>query len=158
MEFINLKDCKKKQYIKQVAELQIELWDDDFENVSEYEKSIRSAINRENYTILGAINEKNEIMGYIELDMSYSYEERYTPIAIMQICGLYVSPKYRHQGVAKGLMRESEKLGLAMGCLQIASSYYEFNNASANLHKDMGFVETSKIISVIKNISQNDID
>lgn len=150
MDIINLKKTKNKEfYIDKVAFLEQELWNSNYKK--DYIYTIQKALYRSNYTILLAI--ENQIpLGYIELDVFYSWDEKYSKYPIMKICGLYVTPSVRRQGIASQLIKFAENYAKKLGCKQIASDYYEFNLNSAKLHKNLGFIETSKIVNVIKNI------
>ena len=148
MEIINLKN--NMQYIKQTALLERELWGNNV-SCSAYIDTIKKALKKPNYTIFLAKDE-NTILGYVETDIFYSYDEKYSLKPILFICGLYVTPSKRNNGVATNLLQELEKYARDIGCEQIASSYYSFNKESKKLHDKLGFKETSQTINVIKNI------
>ena len=150
MNIINIKKSKNKEkLITKVAKLEQELWNSN--SIKDYIYSIRKALFRNNYTILLAF--ENDIpLGYIELDVFYSWDEKYSKSPIMKICGLYVTPTMRRQGIASNLIKESERYAKSIGCSHIASDYYDFNNSSAKLHNSLGFVETSRLVNVIKSI------
>ena len=144
MEIINLKKNQKTTYIEMVAKLEKELWNYN-STLQNYKTSIKLGLKRGNYNIFLAL-ENNIPLGYVETD------EIYSSLPILQICGLYVSPIARKQGIATSLIKECENYARDFGCKQIASNYYSFNTTSANLHKKLGFKETSRIINVIKDL------
>lgn len=150
MKIINLRLQKYKNiYIEKIAQLEIELWN--VNNIKSYINSINKALFRSTYNILLAI--ENDIpLGYIELDICYSWDEQYSNNPIMKICGLYVTPSARGKGIATTLIKESEKYAKKLKCTKIASDYLENNINSKNLHNNLGFKETSKLINVIKDI------
>lgn len=150
MEIINLKKNQKTTYIEMVAKLEKELWNYN-STLQNYKTSIKLGLKRGNYNIFLAL-ENNIPLGYVETDIFYSWDEIYSSLPILQICGLYVSPIARKQGIATSLIKECENYARDFGCKQIASNYYSFNTTSANLHKKLGFKETSRIINVIKDL------
>lgn len=150
MEIINLKKNQKTTYIEMVAKLEKELWNDN-SALQNYKTSIKLGLKRGNYNIFLAL--ENDIpLGYVETDIFYSWDEIYSSLPILQICGLYVSPIARKQGIATSLIKECEKYARNFGCKQIASNYYSFNTISTNLHQKLGFKETSRIVNVIKDL------
>lgn len=149
MHIVNIKKNHNKKYIENVARLEQELWC--VNEIRDYEITIKNALKRNNYTIFLAL-EDDIPLGYIETDIFYSWDEIYSKVPILKICGLYVTPTLRRKGVASSLIKEAEKYAKELGCKQIASDYYSFNTTSEKLHESLGFVETSKIVNVIKNI------
>ncbi len=149
MEIVNIKKMRKrKKYIEDVASLMCELWqENDFEG---FYSHIKGCLKHE-YTILIAYKD-NLPVGYIELNITASYEEKYSQFPIMNICGLYVSTQMRHCGVASELIKASEEYAREKYCTRISSDYFDYNTASANLHQKMGFQITSRRINVIKDV------
>jgi aminoglycoside 6'-N-acetyltransferase I len=151
MEVVDLKYSFGMEYINKVAMLELELWQ--HETLSDYIENIWEVLNNTpNYNILLAMDDEGNPLGYLEIDAFFSYDEKYSATPILKLCGLYVTPKARRQGVATHLIKAAEKRAKEMGCHQISSDYYEYNDASARLHALMGFKETSKLINVIKDI------
>lgn len=150
MEIINIKKIRKrKKYIEDVACLMCELWQET--DLEGFISHIKGCLKHE-YTILIAYQNKMPV-GYIELNILASYEEKYSQFPIMNICGLYVSPNARKQGVASELIKVSEIYAKEKYCTRLSSDYFDYNTASANLHQKMGFHITSRRINVIKEIS-----
>ena len=155
MKIVNIKKFQNRKYIKQVAKLEIELWNNKMTEIPAYVKGIKESIRRKNCTILCAVDESDDVIGYINLNIYYSHDEQPSFEPILHVFGLYVTPTHRNKGVATQLFKEAEKYGLEFGCTRMSSSYFDFNKSSASLHKSLGFVETNKICRVIKNIENN---
>lgn len=152
MNIINIKKMRrKKKYIEDVAYLMCELWTES--DIDGFYNHIKGCL-KHDYTILVAYIDDKPV-GYIELNITASYEEKYSQFPILNICGLYVSQNTRHLGIASELIKSAEDYGRERYCTRIASDYFDYNTASANLHQKMGFQITSKRINVIKDISNS---
>lgn len=149
MEIINIKKVKQvNKYLNKVAGLMCELWTDT--DLEGYVINLKKALKNE-YTILIAMDGENAV-GYIELCKMYSYDEKYSPVPLINICGLFITYAMRRRGIATKLMNAAEDYGKEIGCAKISSNYYDFNKSSENLHKKNGYQVTSRIINVIKEL------
>lgn len=70
----------------------------------------------------------------------------------MKISNLYVLDEYRHMGIATELLKRAEEIAKEEGVCSIASSYFDDNKASENLHKKNGYKVIKTEIQVIKDI------
>lgn len=155
MEIVNIKKIRgRKKYIEDVARLMCELWNES--DVDAFCFHIKGCL-RHDYSILVAYL-NDEPVGYIELNITISYEEKFSQFPIMYICGLYVSPYFRKQGVASELIKEAENYAREKYCTRLASDYFDYNIPSANLHEKMGFKITSRRVNVIKDIPNSIIE
>lgn len=149
MQVVNVKKIRgRKKYIEDVARLMCELWNES--DVDAFCSYLKGCL-RHDYTVLVAYID-NEPVGYMELNITISYEEKVSPFPVMFICGLYVSPCFRRNGVASELIKEAENYAREKYCTRLASDYFDYNTASANLHKKMGFQITSRRVNVIKDV------
>ena len=153
MKIVSLKHSNKR-YVKKVAILQTQLWSCDKNELRSYIRGIKEMLKASNYHLLCAIDEHNNVVGYIELYISYSLDEVYYDTPVVRIDGLYVSEKHKRTGIGSLLVKEAEKFGFEKyGCKNISSTYLQNNKISESFHHSLGFQETNKIISVIKDIN-----
>lgn len=66
--------------------------------------------------------------------------------------GIYVEPEYRHQDIARRLIKKGEEWVKSIGCTQIASDCVLENTISYQFHLKVDFEEANKIICFIKDI------
>lgn len=149
MEIINVKHSKK--YIKYVAKLQQELWSED--DIDSYIEGIKEKFKNRYYNVFLAMDD-NIPLGYVETFFIFSHDEKISETPILKIDGLYTAKKYRKQGIASQLVTYLDEYAYITGCHQIASEFYEDNKNSKNFHEKMGFHETNKLISVIKDVNK----
>ena len=67
--------------------------------------------------------------------------------------GIYVSPQYRKQGIAEGLIHTAERWMAQHGCRQMASDCHIDNTDSYHFHCKIGFTETERCIFFVKAIA-----
>ena len=66
--------------------------------------------------------------------------------------GWYVKPGARGKGIGHALVKAAEEWGRAQGCTEFASDVEIENEASARLHRALGFEETSRVICFRKDL------
>jgi aminoglycoside 6'-N-acetyltransferase I len=67
-----------------------------------------------------------------------------SPVAFLE--GIYVRPNWRRRGIARRLCEAVEDWAGAMGCLELASDALLENNASHQMHTELGFEETERVV------------
>jgi len=76
-----------------------------------------------------------------------------SPVAFLE--GLYVSPKYRRQGIAAALVNEVKSWALRNSCNELASDVSLDNTVSQSLHLAMGFKETERVVYYKMGLVEN---
>lgn len=92
------------------------------------------------------------------------------PVALLEVClrhdyvngtesspvgfieGIFVAPEARRKGVASLLFNAAEDWARKKGCSEIASDVYLDNQASHDLHKALGFEETTRVVYYRKKL------
>ena len=73
-----------------------------------------------------------------------------TPVAFLE--GIYVSPCWRQQGVARLLCRAVEEWAVNLGCSEMASDTDLLNTGSHLMHAALGFAETERVVYFRKSL------
>lgn len=71
-----------------------------------------------------------------------------SPVAFLE--GLYVVPERRRQGVARALVDEAARWGMARGCRELASDTQTDNLASQAVHRALGFAEAERTVAYVR--------
>jgi len=118
----------------------------------EIEKEFHAELELGKYKHFLAQNQNNEYLGFINLSLRSDYVEGSSSSPVVYVEGVYVKPKYRRQGVTKGLIKQAEKWAKKQGCKELGSDA-EFSNAeSQRLHKSLGFKKIDTTVHYIKKI------
>lgn len=73
-----------------------------------------------------------------------------SPTAYLE--GIYVVPECRRQGIAKEMIRFAEKWAKDQGCSEFGSDAELNNRDSQNFHHRMGFNESNRLVTYIKQL------
>lgn len=73
-----------------------------------------------------------------------------SPVGYLE--GIFVSPEYRKQGVARMLLNKCETWAHDHGCTEFASDCELDNDSSLLFHLKAGFIESNRIICFSKKI------
>ncbi|UFH52823.1 aminoglycoside 6'-N-acetyltransferase [Spirosoma sp. KNUC1025] len=131
------------------VQLVLELWPDcTFDEEYEYYGQLMSA---ENHCCYLASN-GNKYVAFIHLTLRTDYVEGADTSPVAYVEGLYVTPAYQQQGLAKKLMGVGEEWGREKGCKELASDTELSNSASIDFHKGFGFREANRVVCFIKEL------
>lgn len=85
-------------------------------------------------------------LGFVEASIRTDYVNgtESTPVAFLE--GLFVSHKARRKGVARILVASVAAWAKAMGYVELASDAPTRNRASHAVHRQLGFVETERVV------------
>jgi len=97
------------------------------------------------------VNEAGEVGGFIELNIRNFAEGSRQP-AVPYVEGWYVAPAFRGQRLGLALMQRAEQWAVDLGYTELASDTEIDNHKSLALHQQMGFVETERVICLLKKL------
>jgi aminoglycoside 6'-N-acetyltransferase I len=92
------------------------------------------------------------LCGFAELSIRREYVEGATTTPVAYLEGLFILPSFRQQGIARQLIRASERWAKEQGCLEIASDTELSNEASISVHLACGFTEVERAVAFIKRL------
>jgi aminoglycoside 6'-N-acetyltransferase I len=133
------------------AELSIELWPDSSltEMTSHYEKVLHASL----ATCFLLQNEWG-YFGFIELSVRNDYVEGAEELPTAYIEGLFVNKGYRHKGSGRLLLKHAENWARTKGFNQLCSDTELENNPSIEFHTSSGFIEVSRIVCFVKDLTE----
>lgn len=140
----------KSEHLNDFLTMAIDLWGIDY-NVSDLKEIFRGALQSEKFKIL-FLSVDNKIAAFIFLSIRSDYVEGSTSNPTGYVEGIYVKPEYRKLGISKQLLLEGEKWMKEKGCKQVGSDAYIDNKLSYDFHTSVGFEESGRLVTFIKNI------
>ena len=93
-----------------------------------------------------------QIMGFVNVSVRSDYVEGATSTPVGYLEALYVKPEFRDQGIARDLCVQAETWAMENGCTQMGSDTWDWNKASIEFHKKLGFKEEDILVHFIKDI------
>jgi aminoglycoside 6'-N-acetyltransferase I len=140
----------KKEHLQDFLNMALDLWRSDYES-NELKDIFSDALkNEKNKVLFFSVNEK--IIAFIFLSVREDYVEGSTSSPTGYVEGIYVKPEFRKLGIAKKLLSEGEKWLKEKGCKQVGSDAYINNIVSHYFHTSIGFKETGRLVTFIKNM------
>ena len=91
------------------------------------------------------------VVGFIELNIRNFAEGSREP-KVPYVEGWYVEPDYQHCGIGRRLMQEAEIWARTEGYSELASDAEIENDRSIELHKQLGFKETERVVCFLKSL------
>ena len=90
--------------------------------------------------------EDDEPIGFAQCQLRHDYVEgcETSPVGFLE--GVYVSPRYHRQGVARQLVAACEAWARSLGCTEFASDCELDNTTSLAFHLSIGFEEAGRTI------------
>lgn len=139
----------KIQDLPTLAELSCKLWPHHTaeEMLAEYSTGIANL----DTAFFLAYAEETAI-GFAQCQLRHDYVEGTSSSPVGYLEGIYVLPDYRHEGVAKHLLKECESWAKSRGCTEFASDCELTNADSLLFHLNVGFEEANRIICFTKRI------
>lgn len=95
---------------------------------------------------------QDECVGFAQCQLRHDYVEGCSTSPVGYLEGIYVREKFRHNGIAKTLLKNCENWAKANGCTEFASDCEFCNTTSQSFHKKSGFEEVNKIICFKKSL------
>lgn len=144
-----------ENHINDLTQLALLLWNDN--NLEELKDEMLQLLGSVNDKVYLFLSEHNHYVGFIHISLRTDYVEASNSSPVAYVEGIYVLPEYRRQGISKKLMFAGENWGKSSGCTQIASDIEQGNESSYDFHLSVGFKESNRIITFIKDIQQNEV-
>ena len=94
----------------------------------------------------------NTPLGFVNIAVRNDYVEGSKTNPVGYIEGIYVRKEYRKKGVAKQLIKESEKWFIKKGVKEMGSDAEINNTVSHAFHKSFGFKKGETLIHYIKKL------
>lgn len=140
----------KSEHLSDFITMALDLWGVDYAD-SDLKEIFLGALQNEKFKIF-LFSVDNEIAAFIFLSIRSDYVEGSTSNPTGYVEGIYVKPDHRKLGIAKQLMHEGEKWLKEKGCKQVGSDAYIDNKLSYNFHTSVGFEESGRLVTFIKDI------
>lgn len=95
--------------------------------------------------------EAKEIIGFMELNIrNFAEGSRLSKLPYIE--AWYVKPKHQGKGFGKALIKKAEEWAISLGYTELASDTEINNHKSISLHKELGFIETERIVCFLKKL------
>ena len=91
-------------------------------------------------------------VGFAQCQLRYDYVEGTGSSPVGYLEGIFVTEKYRKQGVARDLLSACETWAKSKGCAEFASDCELDNVQSLQFHLNVGFEEANRIICFTKKL------
>ena len=91
-------------------------------------------------------------IGFAEVSLRSDYVNGCETSPVTFLEGIYVRPEFRRQGVAGQLSEAAERWALLKGCTELASDALIDNTVSHQMHRNLGFEETERVVFFKKNL------
>lgn len=103
------------------------------------------------YPVWVCANGQGKLVGFIEVSCrDYVDGCKTSPVGYVE--GIYVSPDYRHQGIARQFFEISEAWARAQGCVEMASDTDLDNQISRDVHRKVGYEEAVHLVVFRKSL------
>ncbi|MFI3087740.1 GNAT family N-acetyltransferase [Streptococcus sp. 2022WUSS037] len=98
-------------------------------------------------------SQSEEPIAWISLSLRHDYVEgcQASPVAYLE--GIFISPNYRSQGIAKELLHFAEHWAKSQGICQLGSDAELDNLLSQNFHIKHGFREVSRTVHYVRDLN-----
>ena len=132
-----------------IVELACQLWPG--HTVEEMQVEMASIMDKPEAAFFLAFEEETAV-GFAQCQLRRDYVEgtRFSPVGYLE--GIYVAEAYRHQGIARQLLRACEAWAKTRGCREFASDCELTNTESLQFHLKAGFTEANRIICFTRQL------
>ncbi|MBS7704290.1 aminoglycoside 6'-N-acetyltransferase [Chelatococcus asaccharovorans] len=103
---------------------------------------------------LMALSDAGEITGFAEASLRHDYVNGCETSPVVFLEGIFVTPAFRRQGVARALVAAVAAWGRKLGCREFASDARADNDASHAMHAALGFAETERVVFFRKRLDE----
>jgi len=138
-----------EHYLEPLTHMAMDLWPGHGED--EMKNDFVTLLRSENNRIFLLLKEE-ETVGFVHFSIRTDYVEGSTSSPTGYVDGIYVKPDFRRMGLSKRLIKTGESWLKEKGCHQIASDIEWTNDESYRFHKGIGFKETNRLITFIKEL------
>ncbi|MCU7845660.1 MAG: GNAT family N-acetyltransferase [Candidatus Thiodiazotropha sp. (ex Monitilora ramsayi)] len=148
MKIRTAKACDRKEW----AEMRSLLWPDSADG---HVAEIKEYFSGKSIDIVEAFvveDEEGALSGFMELNIRNFAEGSRSP-RLPYVEAWFVRADYRGRGYGKALMRHAEKWAIERGYQELASDTEIENTKSIAIHKQLGFIETERVVCFLKKLS-----
>ena len=105
-----------------------------------------SCANPDRFAQFVAYDDARTAIGFVEVSLRSDYVNgtESSPVAFLE--GIYVVPRARLRGIARGLVARAEQWVVSVGCSEFASDARLENEPSHAMHRSLGFSETERVV------------
>lgn len=134
-----------------VTNLALRLWPDNI--YEDLKNEFKSFIDHDNQRVF-LYHDNHLDVGFVHVSLRVDYVEGTDSSPVGFLEGIYVSPDYRNQGIARELIEACEQFAKDKGCTEFASDCELTNLDSILMHEKLGFEETNRIVCFKKKIER----
>jgi aminoglycoside 6'-N-acetyltransferase I len=132
-------------------ELRVALWPD--ATADEHRAYMATLLAQpERYLQLVAYDQARQPVGFIEGSIRGDYVNGTESSPVGFVEGVYVTPAWRRQGVARQLFAAIAEWVRARGCRELASDALIDNETSQRAHLALGFRETERVVYFVRKL------
>ena len=97
--------------------------------------------------------DRNDPIAFAQCSLRHDYVEGTDSSPVGYLEGIFVTEKYRQQGIARELLSACEAWAGEMNCTEFASDCELTNEESLQFHMSVGFQEVNRIICFRKSLN-----
>jgi len=105
----------------------------------------------ETQLVLVAETDGGRLVGFLEASIRPFVEDCHTD-HVGYLEGWFVEPEYREQGIGGQLVGTAENWARKKGCTEMASDSEIGNDLSLEVHQNLGYEETSRLVHLRKDL------
>jgi aminoglycoside 6'-N-acetyltransferase I len=113
---------------------------------------IKDYISSESKCAFLAVHNDGSFIGFCECALRHDYVEGSTTSPTAYLEGIFVTEQFRKLGIAKKLIEHVETWSKHHGCQEIGSDTEIDNQASIDMHAQLGFAEKNRVVHFIRSI------
>jgi aminoglycoside 6'-N-acetyltransferase I len=145
----HIEKCSARDLPQWVA-LRFALWPDEDQVIMAAEAG--AILARPDRLVLVA-REGEAVIGFAEASIRRDYVNGCETSPVGFVEGIYVTPEYRHRGIARALIGTIEQWTCGYGLTELASDARLGNADSHAMHEALGFSETERVVYFRKALS-----
>lgn len=131
------------------ADLALQLWPD--HDTRELQTEFESLLTDEGAAVFLACVDETPV-GFAQCQLRNDYVEGTSSSPVGYLEGIFVTPAYQKQGIARALLAACENWAKQRGCSEFASDCELDNQDSLRFHLSVGFEEANRIICFTKKL------
>ncbi|MCO4095386.1 GNAT family N-acetyltransferase [Macrococcoides canis] len=140
-----------QEKLDSVTQLALKLWPDN--QYDDLKVEFNDILNDDNQCVFLFVADQIDVgFAHVSLRVDYVEGTDSSPVGFLE--GIYVSPDYRNQGIARELIEACEQFAKDKGCTEFASDCELTNLDSILMHEKLGFEETNRIVCFKKKIER----
>ncbi|RDC62177.1 aminoglycoside 6'-N-acetyltransferase [Adhaeribacter pallidiroseus] len=138
------------EHLEELVTMGIDLWPD--YTAADLRTTFRQILASEKFIVF-LYSYQEAFVGFLYVGLRTDYVEGSESSPTGYVEGIYVKPAFRRQGISRQLLQAGEAWVKAKGCTQMGSDIYSNNTVSYDFHTRVGFQETARLITFIKDLN-----